>query len=82
MVVFLLPDRCFRCKKKVKKPEKELFHIWLPVEHSRGKGFKMEHSKKQKEGIIFAYTPVVYLCKDCVRELNRWITGGKQYVNL
>jgi len=67
MVAFLLPDRCFRCKKKVKHPEKELFQIWLPI----------EHPKRQKGKIVFTYTPIIYLCKDCVRELNRWIIGRK-----
>jgi len=63
MVAFLLPDRCLRCKKKVKRPEKELFQVSLPT----------QHSKRQKKKIIFAYTPMIYLCKECVGELNKWI---------
>lgn len=67
MTMFILPTECSRCKTKVKDPSKNLTPVSLP-----------RHKPKIKGKIAtFGYTPIVYLCNNCIESLCHWLKKEK-----
>lgn len=61
MVAFVIPKNCGRCGKR----SNNLGMLNMPI----------LPAKKQGKKLVFPYTPVVYLCKNCVKELLKWVEG-------